>query len=78
MSTVTITVKCSNDTKYTIAVDTSKTVLEFKQLIAEKSEIAADKQRLIYSGRVLKDNDTLETYKIAEGHTVHMVRSMVR
>ncbi|CAH1762295.1 8292_t:CDS:2 [Entrophospora sp. SA101] len=54
----------------------SKTVLEFKQLIGEKSEIPADRQRLIYSGKVLKDNDTLETYKIAEGHTVHMVKSL--
>ncbi|CAJ0645006.1 12330_t:CDS:2 [Entrophospora sp. SA101] len=40
------------------------------------SEIPADRQRLIYSGKVLKDNDTLETYKIAEGHTVHMVKSL--
>ena len=30
--------------------------------------------RLIYSGRVLKDDDTLESYKIASNHTVHMVR----
>ncbi|CAJ0897367.1 7715_t:CDS:2, partial [Entrophospora sp. SA101] len=30
----------------------SKTVLEFKQLIGEKSEIPADRQRLIYSGKV--------------------------
>nr|CAG8511634.1 13670_t:CDS:2 [Entrophospora candida]CAG8514133.1 7152_t:CDS:2 [Entrophospora candida] len=50
--------------------------MEFKQLIGEKSEIPADRQRLIYSGKVLKDNDTLETYKIAEGHTVHMVKSL--
>ncbi|CAJ0916660.1 18933_t:CDS:2 [Entrophospora sp. SA101] len=76
MSEITITVKCSNDTKYTVTTDKSKTVLEFKQLIAEKSEIPADKQKLIYSGKVLKDNDTLETYKIAEGHTVHMVKSL--
>ncbi|CAJ0913247.1 10301_t:CDS:2 [Entrophospora sp. SA101] len=59
-----------------LAHDKSKTVLEFKQLIGEKSEIPADRQRLIYSGKVLKDNDTLETYKIAEGHTVHMVKSL--
>ncbi|CAG8490197.1 229_t:CDS:2 [Acaulospora colombiana] len=75
MPEITVTVKCSNDQKYSVTIDTSKTVLEFKNAIAEKSNTAADKQRLIYSGRVLKDNDTLETYKITEGHTVHMVRS---
>src|SRR5688572_16936599 len=78
MPEMTITVKCSNDTKYTITIDTSKTILEFKQFIAEKSDIATDRQRLIYSGKVLKDDDTLETCKIAEGHTVHMVRSLAR
>ncbi|CAG8680042.1 13936_t:CDS:2 [Dentiscutata erythropus] len=75
MPEITINVKCSNDQKYSVTIDTSKTVLEFKQAIAEKCDTTADRQRLIYSGRVLKDNDTLETYKIAEGHTVHMVKS---
>ncbi|CAJ0650059.1 2596_t:CDS:2 [Entrophospora sp. SA101] len=42
------------------------------------TDITADRQRLIYSGKVLKDDDTLETCKIAEGHTVHMVRSLAR
>ncbi|CAG8699128.1 18971_t:CDS:2, partial [Racocetra fulgida] len=74
MPEITINVKCSNDQKYSVTIDTSKTVLEFKQAIAEKCDTTADRQRLIYSGRVLKDNDTLETYKIAEGHTVHMVK----
>ncbi|CAG8441341.1 11209_t:CDS:1 [Acaulospora morrowiae] len=75
MPEITVTVKCSNDQKYSVKIDTSKTVLEFKNAIAEQSNTAADRQRLIYSGRVLKDNDTLDTYKITEGHTVHMVRS---
>src|SRR6185436_5325739 len=74
MSEITVTVKSSNDQKYSVTIDTSKTVLEFKQAIAEKCDTAAERQRLIYSGKVLKDTDTLETYKISEGHTVHMVK----
>ncbi|CAG8547771.1 6181_t:CDS:2 [Ambispora leptoticha] len=74
MPDITITVKCSNDTKYLVTIDPSKTVLEFKQAIAAKSETPAERQRLIYSGKVLKDADTLETYKIADGQTVHMVK----
>ena len=31
-------------------------------------------QRLIYSGKVLKDPETLESYNVKDGHTVHMVR----
>ncbi|OZJ02197.1 hypothetical protein BZG36_04755 [Bifiguratus adelaidae] len=71
---ININVKCSNDTKYVIAIEPSKTVLEFKQAIAEQSDTPAERQRLIYSGRVLKDADTLESYKVQDGHTVHMVR----
>ncbi|CAG8521623.1 3564_t:CDS:2 [Diversispora eburnea] len=77
MPEITVTVKCSNDQKYSVTIDTSKTVLDFKKAIAEKSETEVEKQRLIFSGRVLKDIDTLETYKIADGHTVHMVRGQV-
>ena len=74
MPDITVTVKCANDTKYSITIDTSKTVLDFKKVVAEKCDTPPERQRLIYSGRVLKDNDSLETYKIADGHTVHMVR----
>jgi len=71
---ISINVKASNDQKHVISIKTTETVLDFKKLIAEKCDTPADRMRLIYSGRVLKDADTLDSYKIAEGHTVHMVR----
>lgn len=77
MSEVTVNVKASNDQKYVISLKTTDTVLDFKNKIAENCDTPADRMRLIYSGRVLKDQDTIESYKIAEGHTVHMVRSAV-
>ncbi|KAF9991637.1 hypothetical protein BGZ65_000310, partial [Modicella reniformis] len=72
---ISINVKASNDQKYVISIKVTETVLDFKKKIAESCDTPADRMRLIYSGRVLKDTETLETYKIAEGHTVHMVRS---
>ncbi|KAG8735233.1 hypothetical protein FRC10_010832 [Ceratobasidium sp. 414] len=81
-----------SELKLSITIALSKTVLELKQAIAEKSDVAADRQRLIYSGnyptptlpllaliplapgRVLKDEDTLATYKVQNAHTVHMVK----
>ncbi|KAF9181268.1 hypothetical protein BGZ50_005604, partial [Haplosporangium sp. Z 11] len=71
---ISINVKASNDQKYVISIMVTETVQDFKNKIAENCDTPADRMRLIYSGRVLKDADTLETYKIAEGHTVHMVR----
>ncbi|RCH81358.1 hypothetical protein CU097_002315 [Rhizopus azygosporus] len=73
-STINVNVKASGDKKFAIAIDPSKSVLEFKEMIAEKTDVPAERQRLIYSGRVLKDNDTLSDCKIGDGNTVHMVK----
>ncbi|CAO3593402.1 unnamed protein product [Absidia cylindrospora] len=74
MSTININVKSSNDTRLVIAIETSKTVLDLKSAIAEQADVPIERQRLIYSGRVLKDPDTLADCKLADGNTVHMVR----
>jgi Ubiquitin family len=39
-----------SELKLQISISTDKTVLELKQAIADKSDVAADRQRLIYSG----------------------------
>ncbi|KAJ9252462.1 hypothetical protein DTO207G8_4803 [Paecilomyces variotii] len=74
---VTFTVKSSNDAKYTFTLPTSTLVSELKNKLSssEYADTPADRQRLIYSGRVLKDNEALATYKIKDGHTVHLVKS---
>jgi ubiquilin len=74
MSTISVNVKASGDKKFVISIEPEKTILDFKQMIAEQTDVPADRQRLIYSGRVLKDNDTLLDCKIADGNTVHMVK----
>lgn len=76
-SPITFTVKSSNDAKYTLTLPISTPVSELKEKLSssEYADTPADRQRLIYSGRVLKDNETLGTYKIQDGHTVHLVKS---
>lgn len=61
----------------TITMAETKTVLDLKQLLAseEYENISADRQRLIYSGRVMKNEEPLSTYKIKNGNTIHMVKS---
>jgi ubiquilin len=39
-----------SELKLQITIKTDKTVLELKQAIAAKSDVEADRQRLIYSG----------------------------
>lgn len=73
--TISITIKSSGDTKYEVTVSPTITVLELKNEIADKSSVPADRQRLIYSGKVLKDTETVASYKVQTGHTVHLVKS---
>ncbi|BFZ54032.1 hypothetical protein PYCC9005_001063 [Savitreella phatthalungensis] len=71
-----LTIKASNDKKYHIQIALSRTVAELKTEIAEVSSISADKQRLIYSGRILsKEDESLEGYRIKDGNTIHLVQS---
>ncbi len=73
---VTFNVKSSNDAKFTITVPLSTTVADLKEKLAttEYADLPPDRQRLIYSGRVLKDPDTVGSYRIQAGHTVHLVK----
>lgn len=72
---ITITIKSSGDKKYEVTVDPLITVSQLKELVAEKSDIPAGSQRLIYSGKVLKDTETVASYKVQTGHTIHLVKS---
>lgn len=74
---ITFNVKSSSDAKYVITISTSSTVADLKQKLSseEHSSTPPERQRLIYSGRVLKDGDTIATCKIKDGNTVHLVRS---
>jgi hypothetical protein len=59
---VVVTIKCSNADKAEITCSAAITVAEFKILVADKLNVPAEQQRLIYKGRILKDESTLEQY----------------
>jgi len=73
---LTFNVKASSDAKYVLTVPANTTVGDVKEKLStsEYADLPAVRQRLIYSGRVLKDPDTLASYKIRDGHTVHLVK----
>lgn len=64
----------AGDKRHESKISSSATVLEFKQQLAKELDIPVDSQRLIYSGKILKDGDTLETYKIKDGHALHLIK----
>lgn len=74
---ITFNVKSSADAKYVVTVALSSTVGDLKQKLAtsEYADTPPERQRLIYSGRVLKDDLTIDSCKIKDGNTVHLVKS---
>ena len=72
----TIIIKSTNASTSEIKIEGfSITVFELKVKIHEKLEISPCQQRLIFRGKVLKDENSLEFYEIADGLTVHLVKS---
>lgn len=51
----------------------SDQVLAVKQALQEREGVGVDQIKLIHSGKQLADNNTLESYSIAAGATIHMV-----
>ncbi|KAG5983107.1 hypothetical protein E4U55_000751 [Claviceps digitariae] len=74
---VTFKVKTSSDRNHTITMAESATILELKTTLAGEDfeNIPVERQRLIYSGRVMKNDDTIGSYKVKHNNTIHMVKS---
>lgn len=71
---VNVNIRCSNGSKFSVNTNLESTVGEFKGLLAQNCDVPAEQQRLIYKGRILKDDQTLVSYGLQADHTVHMVR----
>jgi ubiquilin len=71
---ITIHVRTSKGDRFTIATTASHSVAALKAQIEEASSTKAEQQRLIFSGRVLKDADVLSAVGVKDGVTVHLVK----
>lgn len=78
-SPLKINIKGPSELRLSIDITSDQTVRQLKEAIEkQKPDVPADAQRLIYAGKVLKDEETLSVYKIKDGNTVHMVKSAAR
>ena len=64
---VTINIRCSNGSKFSVQINLDSSVDSFKTVLARNCDIPADQQRLIYKGRILKEDQTLRSY----GTSIH-------
>ncbi|KAJ3256700.1 hypothetical protein HK103_005195 [Boothiomyces macroporosus] len=78
MVQISIKIKCSNESAFSVSVDSEASTLQLKNEISKhfqnSSPTPPEQQRLIFAGKVLKDEELLSVYKVQDGNTIHLVR----
>lgn len=72
-ATVELNIKTLDSQIFSFKVDKNMPVLAFKEKIANEIGVPVGQQRLIFRGRVLKDEHCLSEYQVENGHTLHLV-----
>ena len=67
--TITIVIKPTGQSsdkpdRFTVSVKPDATILQLKEEVANHCEVAAEQQRLIYKGQIMKDHQTITDYGI--------------
>lgn len=70
---IQIFVKSINGKSRTLTVNPTDTVATIKQQIKDKEGIEVGEQRLIFGGKNLEDNRTMQDYNIGAESTIHLV-----
>lgn len=68
-----IFVKTVNGKTIAVDVEPSDSVQSLKQTIFDREGIKVDEQRLIYAGKQLDDERTIDDYGIQKEATIHLV-----
>ncbi|GMH04655.1 hypothetical protein Nepgr_006495 [Nepenthes gracilis] len=72
-STVELNIKTLDSQIFTFHVNSNMSVSSFKEKIAGEIGVPVEQQRLIFRGKVLKDDHLLSEYHVENGHTLHLV-----
>jgi ubiquitin C len=70
---MTIFVKTLTGKHISLYVRTDARILDVKEMLNDREGIAPDQQRLIFGGRQMEDERTLEEYSVRGGSTIHLV-----
>jgi ubiquitin C len=57
----------------TIEVEGTETIADLKEKLREREGIPADQQRLVFAGKLLQDERTINDYNISKENTIHLL-----
>mmetsp|Transcript_8005 Transcript_8005/g.12847 ORF Transcript_8005/g.12847 Transcript_8005/m.12847 type:complete len:988 (-) Transcript_8005:666-3629(-) len=72
-SEILVNVRTLDSRTFRIRTSKDATVADLKRLIANEANVPDGQQRLIFQGKVLRNEHTLGSYGIEDGHSVHLV-----
>ncbi|CAN1196823.1 Ubiquitin domain-containing protein DSK2a [Linum perenne] len=75
---VVVNIRGAKGIRFSMMTNLESTVEEFKLLVAQNCDIPANEMRLIYKGRILKDERTLVSYGMEANQPVDMVHLLPR
>ncbi|XP_072156944.1 ubiquilin-1 isoform X1 [Bemisia tabaci] len=70
---IKLTVQTPKKEKQEVEIEENASIKTFKDLIATKFNAQPEQLCLIFAGKIMKDHETLATYHIKEGLTIHLV-----
>ncbi|CAM9566036.1 unnamed protein product [Chrysoparadoxa australica] len=68
-----ITVRSTAGPDVALNIPLDSNVLDVKRMLMGRTSVPLERQRLIYRGRVMRNEDRVRSYHVEAGHTLHMV-----
>lgn len=69
---IKLNIRSANDNK-SVTVNANSSVKDLRKVVADAYSVTEPRVCLIYAGKILKDEETLEQHKIKDGLTLHLV-----
>jgi ubiquilin len=71
---ITVHIRQGSGEQFDVTIEEDISVLDLKKACEEGSKLEAACMRLIYKGRILKDESSIKEFNIEDGQTVHLVK----